>query len=313
MAAALADALDADPEASIVAVGSANSERARSFAKARGIPRWYASHDAVATDPEVDVVYVATTNDRHHHDVLNAVAAGKAVLNEKPFAMNATEAEAMVAAARSAGVFCMEAMWMRFQPFLARLEELVAAGVIGEPRHLSADFGFPIGGASDRRWLSPALGGGSLLDMGVYPLTLAITLFGPPEDLGAVSDTAATGVDAQTAFVTEHAGGALASLSSSFTADTTLEAALSGPEGRIRLHRPFHHAPVLTVERHGDVVDRFEFPNDGSGHGRQITEVHRCLDAGLTESPRMPLDDTLVVMGALDALRAEIGLTYPSA
>lgn len=305
MAAAVAAAIRDEPDAEVVAVSSRDADRARTFAGAVGAEHAVTSVAELAARP-VDAVYVASTNDRHHQDALDAIAGGRAVLCEKPFTLHADEALEVVQAARGAGVFLMEAMWMRFHPAFLELERLVGEGAIGRPRLVQADFGFPADPDPTARWLSAALGGGALLDIGVYPLTLAVSLLGAPTEARALAEMASTGVDAQLSVAMRHADG-LSSWSSSFLVDSGVEATVAGEDGSLRLHAPFHHASELTRRVRGRVVERVEVGAEENGYAYEVREVHRCLRAGATESPRMPLDLTLLIMRWLDEIGRQIG------
>jgi predicted dehydrogenase len=310
IASALVDAiLEAGGE--VVAIGSSSGERAEAFGERHGIPHRYSSHAEVALDADVDVVYVASTNDAHHAHTLTSIAAGKPVLCEKPFALNTPQAMDMVTAARESDVFLMEAMWMRFQPATDHLMEMLGAGRIGAARVVQVDFGFPAAPHASNRLFDPALGGGTIMDLGVYVVTLATMVLGPPEQIMAQVERFESGVDRQAGIVLHHRRGGISTLSTSFVADTSTEAIVSGPEGRIRVHRPFHHSPMLTVERGGETVETVDVGYQGSGYRFEVEEVHRCLREGLTESPKMPLDTTLNVMETLDEIRAQVGLTFP--
>jgi predicted dehydrogenase len=201
-------------------------------------------------------------------------------------------------------------MWMRFLPFVATLDELIADGAIGPVSHVAANLSFPATLDGDRRWVNRELGGGALLDLGIYPLSLIHHLLGPPEGFAAVADIGSTGVDVLTEVISTHGGGASAAAMCSFTADTTCEAVVSGPEGRIRLHRQFHHARRLTLERGGEEVAAYDTDFAGHGFRFEVAELERCVAAGLTESPLRPHADTLAVMEWLDAIRAECGIRY---
>lgn len=191
----MATTLSTPADAELVAVGSRTAAAAERFAERFDVPHPFGSYDALAVADDIDVVYVATTNDLHCENTLMYLAAGKAVLCEKPLALNHHQAADMATTARSNGRFLMEAMWMRFLPFVAKIDELVAAGSIGPVRHVQADFGFPADPDPGRRWFDPGLGGGSLLDVGIYPFTLAYHILGEPEQVEAVVSTAPSGVD----------------------------------------------------------------------------------------------------------------------
>lgn len=310
IAAAFAAAIVAEGD-SVVAVSSGSATRAERFAHERGIPRAYGEHAALPTDPDVDVVYVATTNDRHHLDVMAAIEAGRPVVGEKPFALDRATAATLVDAARSAGVFAMEAMWMRVQPAFLELERRIADGDIGEPRMVQADFGIAGNTDPERRWMSRELGGGALMDVGIYPAALAVAVLGPPTDLTATGVLAETGVDAQAAVAMRHGDDSLSSWSCSLVADTGVEATIAGADGSLHLHGPFHHSPGLELRQRDRVVEVIDVPEHELGLRHEVREVQRCLDAGATESDRIPLELTLDVLGVLDVVRAQLGVTFP--
>jgi len=327
------------PGAHLGAVGSRTSASADSFARAFGVPRAHPSYEALVSDSGVEVVYVATPHSRHKADCLLALAAGKAVLCEKPFAVDAGEAEAIVREARQRKLFCMEAMWMRFIPAVRRAQKLIAQGAIGEPRMLSADFGAPTVFDAESRFFNAALGGGALLDRGVYALSLAQLLFGAPVEVLSAANMTATGVDEHTAVVLRHAGGQIASLTASLTGYGSNQAVVVGTQGRLTLHEPFFRPDRLTVTAATVVgadapsasADSFKqrlkaqlkqnpllrrarsfltsgaggqsVPFLGNGYAHEAEEVGRCLTAGLLESERMSLDDSVALMRTLDQVR----------
>jgi len=293
----------------VAAVASRADATAEAFADRHGIPHWFGSYESLA-NPGLDAVYVATTNQRHLADALPILEAGVGVLCEKPLALDAAQAVTMIESAGLSGAFLMEAMWMVFQPAFETLERLIDQGTIGSVHHIQADFGFPADLDPTGRLADPALGGGALLDIGIYPLSLAHALAGPPTRFEATGVLGATGVDLQVGVTSVH-GDVLADLSASFLADTSLEAVVSGSEGRLRLHAPFHHSPRITLHRRGDQIDLWDTTYVGSGYRFEVEEVQRCLAAGLTESDRRPLADTLEVMQWMDAIRERIGVTYP--
>lgn len=295
----------------VIAVGSARPGAAERFAQRSSIPRAVHSHRQVAEIEDVDVVYVATTNDRHLQNVLDCVELGKPALCEKPITINARQARQMLGAAREANVFVMEALWMRFQPFLPKVDELIAQGAIGEVRHVQAGFSIPPPQDESRRWLNRDLGGGSLLDLGIYPLSLVHYLLGPPATFQANAHIGPTGVDLDARVISQHAGGATASVAAGFTADIPIEAVVSGTEARIRIHSPFHHSPLVTLEHRGEVIASYDVSHNGHGFEYEIAEVERCLAANLTQSPLRTHADTLAVLEWLDAIRQQCGVEYP--
>ena len=332
-----AQGLRSVPDARLTAVGSRTQAAADRFAAAFPGARAHGSYAALAADAEVDAVYVATPHSRHREDSLLVLAAGKALLCEKPFATNAGEAEEVVRAARAAGLFCMEAMWMRFIPAMLKALELARSGVIGEVRMMTADFGAPADPDPSNRFFNPALGGGALLDRGIYPVSLASQLFGAPSQVESVLQRTKSGVDEHCAALLRHPGGQIAVISATLTGYAANEAVIIGTQGRITIHEPLcrperislrrapaagaaagppsarqrlksalRNHPLLRAAR--DLVPgrsgTIRVPYAGNGYGHEAAEVGRCLAAGLLESERMPLDETLSILRTLDLIRA---------
>jgi predicted dehydrogenase len=299
------------PDAEVVAVGSRRQETADAFAQEHDVPRAFATYEQLVTDDAVDAVYVATPHPGHHDAATLAIEAGKAVLVEKPFTMDAVEARALVTAARAHGVFLMEAMWTRFLPHVVRLREVLAAGTLGEVTTVTAEHGqwFPSDPA--HRLLAPELGGGALLDLGIYPISFASMVLGTPTRVTAASDPAFTGVDATTSAVLQHQGGAHAVVTCSLRAAGVNAAAVVGTEARIEVDPVFYSPTTMRiVGRDGSVLETFDGAVEGSGHRFQAAEVGRCLAAGRLESDVMPLDETVAVMETLDEIRRQVGLDY---
>lgn len=300
---AMARTLVAMPEADLVGVSSRTPGRASRFADRHGVRGWYQSAGALARSG-VDVVYVASTNDRHPEDSISAMQAGASVLCEKPLAVDAGEAARMVATSVQSSAFLMEAMWMRFLPFWTKLTDLVNNGAVGLLRTITADFGFPADPDPSRRFFDRAKGGGALLDVGIYPITLACLLAGEPLRIAGVGVPAKTGVDAQVGVTFEHTGGVISVLGASFVSDLGGVASVSGSRGRIQLRAPFHHSTRLELWRAGDRVESFDVGFQGSGYRFEVEEVHRSIQAGRLESAIHPLDHSLMVMRVMDQVRA---------
>lgn len=300
------------PDAELAAVGSRVAESAARFGEKFGIPRRHASYAALAEDPAVEIVYVATPHAVHHAAVRLCLEAGKAVLCEKPFTINAAEAADLIELARARRLFLMEAMWTRFLPLMGRFRELVAAGAIGEPRLLAADFGFRHPGGPEHRLFDPNLGGGALLDVGVYLVSLASMLFGRPEQAVGLAHVGPTGVDEQAAVVLKYPGGRLAQLTAAIRTSSPQEVTLMGTDGRLRIHPLWWKPTRMTLTRPDGSEEAFEIPFAGNGYGYEAAEAMRCLRVGALESPVMPLDETLAVMRTLDEVRAGWGLRYPT-
>jgi len=319
-----ARALSYVPEARLVAVGSRDVAKAQAFiARPRGAEsiaepvRAHGSYQALVDDPEVDVVYIGTPHPDHIDTMRLALAAGKAVLCEKPFTLNRRQAESAVALARRHDVFLMEAMWMRCVPAMVELKRLLAEGAIGQPVSVSADFGFSAAGLpATHRALAPELAGGGLLDIGIYPLNFAAFVLGEIVGVQADAELGPTGVDVHTVFGMRHAGGQRSQGMSSLRATTPCRATVFGTAGCIDVTPPFYAAQQLRVMRGSrpweeapvEVLDR---PWRGNRYVHQVEEVHRCLRAGLAESPVMPLDETVALVGWMDTMRAQFGLRYP--
>jgi predicted dehydrogenase len=300
------------PDADVAAVASRTAERAEAFGAAYDIPRRHGSYQALADDPDVDAVYVASPHARHEPDTLTFLSAGKPVLCEKPFALDDVQARRMVEAARSRGLFLMEAMWSRFLPAYGALRDLLAAGRIGEPQFVEADFGFRRPYDPRHRLFDRALGGGALLDLGIYPAQLAAMVFGNPDGIAAQAHLGESGVDEAVAAVLHHPGGGLAVLKAAIRVEMTCTARISGAHGWIELPA-FMHCPdhLLVSTAPGVPPERIDCSWEGEGLRFQAVAVHDCLRAGRTESPIMPLDETVALAATLTAIRAEIGLTYP--
>jgi predicted dehydrogenase len=300
------------PEAEVLAVGSRSEASAEKFAEDRDIPRRYGTYEDLAADPDVDVVYVATPHPFHAGNVELCLGAGKAVLCEKPFTVNAGEAERVVGLARERGLFLMEGMWTRFFPLMGELRRLLSAGVIGEPRMLTADFGFRDEFDPRSRKFDPGLGGGALLDVGVYCISLASSLFGRPSEVAGAGHLGQTDVDEQSAAILVHDGGRLSVLCFATRTGTPQEATVMGTEGYVKIHSNWWRPRAMTLHRPGEREELVEAPITGNGFNYEAAEVMRCLDEGMTESDVMPLDETLSVMRTMDDIRAAWGLRYPS-
>jgi predicted dehydrogenase len=299
--------LDAD----LVAVGSRTQDSAQCFAELHGIPHRHASYQALVEDSEVDVIYVATPNPLHKEHVLLCLESGKPVLCEKPFALNARQAEAMVKVAREKQLFLMEAMWSRFFPLMARLRSLLAEGAIGDVQMLVADLSIHFDfDPADRRYALD-LGGGALLDLGVYVVSLASMIMGPPTKIASLAHLGDTGVDENAGIVLRYDRGQVSTLYTSVRVDSPVEAILMGTKGQIRLHPWWIRPDTMTLTVDGKEPTIIEMPFEGNGYQFEAAEVMACLRAGKLESELMPLDETLSIMRTLDTLRADWGLEYP--
>jgi predicted dehydrogenase len=308
IAATFVDDLRLLPDAVITAVGSRTEEAAKQFAATHGIPTAHGSWRALAEDPEVDVVYVATPHSGHVAATMTVLDAGKAALTEKPVALDAAQATGLFDAARERNLFLMEAMWTRFNPVVQRAQELVAAGAIGRVTSVSADFGFLAPDDETHRLHARALGGGALLDLGIYPATIAHLFLGPPDEIRAWADLGPQGTDRNTAMILGYASGALASLTCSLVSATPWLAVVAGTDGRIDL--PSVMCPQHMTLHRGESTEVIDLSYRGKGYHFEAAEVNRCLREGLTESPTMPHAESLAVLTTLDRVRAQIGVSY---
>lgn len=307
-----ADDLQHVPGARVHAVASRSLGRAQEFATTYGAAHAVGSYEALLAVPGIDAVYVATPHSEHYAHALLCVEAGLPVLCEKAFTRNADEARRLVAAAQSRGVFLMEAFWTRFFPAIGQALALVAAGTIGEVKHLVADFGFITDYKPEGRLFNPALAGGSLLDIGVYPLFISKLFLGMPAAVRAVATPAPTGVDLNCAMALAYASGATATLFSTIAATTENRCVLYGTQGQLHLAGRFHAPTGLEVRlASGGPAQVIAAAAPGYGYHLEAAHVQACLAQGLTESPLLPLAFSVELMELLDTVRAEIGLRYP--
>lgn len=313
MARDLAEGTGSGQEHVVAAVGSRTAESAARFGERHAIPdaHRHGSYEALVADDDVDVVYVATPHPMHRGDALLALEHGKHVLVEKAFTMTAAEARDVVAAAGERGLFCMEAMWTRFLPHVARVREIVASGALGEIVTVSADHGQWFAHDPAFRLFAPELGGGALLDLGVYPVSFASMVFGgaQPERIATLVTPAFNGVvDGVTSMLFGYAGGAQAVLTCTSSAKTATRASVVGTEARIELDPHFYEPTTIRiVTRDGDeTVERPQFR--GRGMAYQADEVARRITAGEQESPLLPLAETVAIMATMEAVLEQSGL-----
>ena len=300
------------PDAELVAVGSRSPDRADAFGDAFDVPRRHADYEALVADDRVDVVHVATPHTGHAEHAALALEAGRAVLCEKPLALNAREADDLIATARAADQFLMEAMWTRFLPVMADVRRLVTEErVLGDVQQVRADIGLTQAFDPDHRLFDPALGGGALLDLGVYPMAFAFDLFGPPDAVTSTAVLGATGVDEQCAVVFDYDDGLQAAWQASVRADVGRTCAVAGPDGRLEGRRAWWKGAPFDLTRPDGSTETFARPFEGNGYQFEVAHVQRCLREGRTESPVMPLDESRALLRTADALRAEWGVRYP--
>jgi predicted dehydrogenase len=298
-------------DATLVAVASRDSNKARLFSEQYGAKKAYGSYEALFKDPDVDVVYIATPHSFHHAQTLSALKAGKNVLCEKPLGINASEVREMTDLASEKGLFLMEALWSRFNPGIQEVYGRVKSGELGAVRYLRADFAFP---ALDRdprgRLLNPALAGGSLLDIGIYPVFLAYLFLGIPNDVKVAAHFHTTGAEKQIAMIFDY-DEALAVLYSGFSSRSEMKAEVSCESGSALLTPPWHHTERIQWQK-DEEIEEVALPLKGSGYFYEIEEVHRCLKAGRLESDLWSWADSLALHSLLDRVRGLADIEFPS-
>lgn len=310
------------PGARLTAVGSRSVESAQAFAEQYGGATAHGSYEALANDPDVDVIYIATPHAMHLDNARTCFEGGKHVLCEKPLTLRTSDAEEMIRLAQEHDRFLMEAMWMACHPVIRELKDRLAAGEFGTPRHVHAELGFKVqAGPEDRMW-DPELGASALLDMGIYPLTFAHLMLGAAEQLTSTSVLSDRGIDQDVAIAGRYPNGSLATMTASLTAYSSRKAEIATDRGRIDLE-DFHHPTkavfvpqvpgqgswVLEKGEPVEVVGRE--PVIGQGYGNEAAEVGRCLREGLRESPLVPHDQTLLLMRQMDEIREQAGFSFP--
>jgi predicted dehydrogenase len=293
-----------------VAVASRSIDRARAFAGRHGIERAHGSYAEILADPEVDVLYVATPHPQHHAIALAALRAGKALLIEKTFTATAAGAEEIVDVARKTGVFVMEAMWTRFQPAIVAVRDLMADGAIGEVRSLQADLGVAKEYDPTDRMFDLALGGGALLDVGVYVASFAQMLLGTPERVVAAGSLFPSGADAEAGLLLDYGDGRSATLLASLRNALPGQARVFGTAGWIDVLPRFHHPKTIVLHRGGAEPETITRTPIGAGYAHELIEVNECLRAGRSESTVMPLADTLAVQRLLGDAAEQLGVRH---
>ena len=293
-----------------VAVASRSLDRAEAFAARHGLERAYASYAEILTDPDVEVLYVATPHSQHHALAVAALRAGKALLVEKSFTATTAGATEVVKLARETGVFVMEAMWTRFQPAVTGLCELVAAGAIGEVRSVQADLGVAREYDPVDRLFDLNLGGGAVLDLGVYVVSFAQMLLGTPQRVVAAGSRFPSGVDAEATLLLDFGDGRSATLTTSLRYGLPGQARVVGTAGWIDVLPRFHHPDTIVLHRVGAEPETISRRPLGGGYSHELIEVTECLRAGRTESSVMPLDDTLTVQTILGEAAEQLGVLH---
>ncbi|HOH37220.1 MAG TPA: Gfo/Idh/MocA family oxidoreductase [Spirochaetota bacterium] len=299
-----AEGLKSSAKAECYAVASRDMAKAEEFASKNGFKKAYGSYEAMLADPEVDIVYIATPNNLHYSNTIAALSAGKNVLCEKPFALNSKELAEMIELARSKKLFLMEALWSRFLPSVVKVKELIESEKLGKAHVVQADFGFISEYNPEGRLFNPSLGGGSLLDIGIYPVFLSLFLFGYPDNISVLSVKAPSGTDNTNGILFSYNDGKVSSLMSSFAVNLDTEARIYCDKGKITLNRMFHCPTSVTISE-GNSIQKLPIEFSGNGYNYEADEVMRCLDLGLTESPYWNLNSSIELMKLLDEIRMQ--------
>jgi predicted dehydrogenase len=300
------------PNANLYAAASRDLQKAKDFAGELGFEKAYGSYEAMVADPKVDAVYVATPHSHHHEHALLCLNHKKAVLCEKAFAINKNEAEEMVACAKQNNAFLMEAFWTMFQPSFNKAMEIVQSGELGKLKVVRSDFAFNAPFDENKRLYNVNLGGGSLLDIGIYPVFAALTSLGKPELIKTFADFAATGSEESISMIFKYKNGEMASLTSSFAAFSPTQTEYWFEKGYMVLNPKWHAPTNITVWKDGGEVQTFPSEHkEGTGYQYEAAHVMKCLDAGKIESDKMPWQLSLDLMETLDRVRIDAGIFYP--
>lgn len=296
---------------SVQAVGSRTKDASERFSQTFGIPTAHESYTQLVADPSVDIIYVATPHPFHHEHALLALNAGKHVLVEKPFTMNAREAREVIDLAQQRGLVALEAMWTRFLPHMVRIRQIVADGMIGQLRKVVASHNQSLPTDPTHRLNALELGGGALLDLGIYPVSFAVDLLGIPSSIQASSAMTVTGVDRQTATIFQYPTGEQAMLDCELDAPGANRAVVIGTEGWIDIESVWYTPTAFTVyDRMDNVLERFEQPVTGRGMKFQAAELEQLIQTGHTQSDLLPSAQSIAIMELLDEIRRQIGLRY---
>jgi len=290
-------------------VASRDINKAEIFGRKFNSDRCYGSYEELVNDPDIDVIYIATPHSFHHEHTMMCFKKGKAVLCEKPMGIHSSEVRSMIEEARSQKLFLMEGVWTRFIPATEKLLELLHDNAIGDLLFMRADFGFRSHSDPESRLYNKALGGGSLLDIGIYPVYMSLLTLGFPTDIKAMARMTTTDVDSYCSMLFSYENGAKAVLESTFEAETPTEAYLHGSSGSLKIHSRFHHSEKITISRNGE-EEILDIKYDVNGYIHEIEEVNSCLLQNKTESSKLPLQTSLDLIDILDKVKEEINLSY---
>lgn len=305
-----AEGLKHVPNAKLIAIGSRNLSSAQSFATQYGAQVAYGSYRELAECPDIDVVYIATPHVYHYENTLLCLDNNKAVLCEKPFAMDSTEVAKMISKAKDKNLFLMEALWTRFLPSFLKALEIVQSGKIGEIIHVRSDFGIQAPYNLEGRLFNKKLGGGSLLDIGIYPVFLALTVLGKPDQISSTAVIGKSGIDESIAINFSYNNGAIASLYSTFMAHTATETQIFGTRGYIKLPKMWHMTNEIIFDTYDEGYQSIRYDYPAMGYEFEAREVTNCILEGKTESEIFSLQNSIMLMQILDEIRCQNKIEY---
>lgn len=312
MARTMAEDLQLTGGSRIMAVTARTETSAKAFANTYGVPNVHPSVEELVNDPEVDIVYISTPHNLHYKNAMTSLSAGKPVLIEKPFTINADQATSLLKVARENNLFLMEAMWIRYLPIIRKLREILDEGVVGQIRLFKAAFHKLLDFGPEHRLYNPALAGGSLLDLGIYPISFASFVFGDqPTHIASLPYIGETGVDEQFGAVFQYENRGMALVSAGADGMHPQDVNIYGTNGEIRVHGPTWKYDRMTVNVYGEKEETIHAAFDGGGYSFQAKEVLHCLETGKLESDAISLQETVAIMETLDRLREQWGLHYP--
>lgn len=294
----------------VYAVASRDINKAKAYAKKYHASTYYDDYNALANDKNIDIIYIATPHVFHYDQTMLCLQHKKAVLCEKPLSLSEKQTTAMFAAATNSNLFLMEGMWMACMPFIEKIQSLIKEDAIGEPQMVRADFGFTAPPDPTGRLLNKNLGGGSVLDVGIYPLYLATLILGIPHDIKTVSKLTATGVDEYANILLQYSNGASAQLLSSIGFNTAIEAEIIGTKGRIKIDNPWFKATNFSLHTNDGGQEPFSIPHLCNGFEYEIQEVMNCLDHGLKQSNKVPHQLSIGISKIMDEILKQAGVNY---
>lgn len=304
------EALSYTDGSEVYAVASRDMDNAKKYATKYKAAKWYNNYTDLVKDDSVDIIYIATPHAFHYEQTILCLQHNKAVLCEKPMSLTLQQTTEMIALAAKNNLFLMEAMWTGCMPFIEKILSLIKEDAIGQPQYLTADFGFTAPDDSDSRLFNKALGGGSVMDVGVYPVFLSVLIFGEPSVIKTVSKLTATAVDAHANVIMQYAKGQTAHILSAINFNTAIEAEIIGSKGRIKINNPWFKATEFTLILNDGTTKIFSMPHTGNGFEHEIKEVMHCLDNGLLQSNKVPHQLTLSVSKIMQEILKQAGVIY---